>query len=74
METYSFTYSDEHGVMTSLSFIVPAVGAHIMSFHEMSRRAALAFGWAEHSVDNTFGESFDDAFVEFETSSHLVRE
>ena len=60
LETYSFTYSIEHGVMTSLSFTVPAVGAHIMSFHEMSRRAALYFGWLEQSVDNNFGEIFDD--------------
>ena len=52
--------------MTSLSFTVPAVGAHIMSFHEMSRRAALAFGWVEQNVDNTFGESFDNAMMEFE--------
>ena len=66
METYSFTHSDENGVLTSLSFTVPAVGAHIMSFHEMSRRAALAFGWVEQSVENTFGESFDDAMMEFE--------
>ena len=66
METYSFTHSNENGVMISLSFTVPAVGAHIMSFHEMSRRAALAFGWVEQSVDNTFGESFDDAMMEFE--------
>lgn len=66
METYSFTHSDENGVMTSISFTVPAVGTHIMSFHEMSRRAALAFGWVEQSVDNTFGESFDDAMMEFE--------
>lgn len=66
METYSFTHSNENGVMTSLSFTVPAVGTHIMSFHEMSRRAALAFGWVEQSVDNTFGESFDDAMMEFE--------
>ena len=66
METYSFTYSNENGVTTSLSFTVPAVGAHIMSFHEMSRRAALAFGWAEQSVENTFGKSFDDAMMEFE--------
>lgn len=66
METYSFTHSDENGVMTSISFTVPAVGTHVMSFHEMSRRAALAFGWVEHSVDSTFGESFDDAMMEFE--------
>ena len=66
METYSFTHSDENGVMTSLSFTVPAVGTFIMSFHEMSRRAALAFGWVEQNVDNTFGESFDDAMMEFE--------
>ncbi len=66
METYSFTHSDENGVMTSISFTVPAVGTHIMSFHEMSRRAALAFGWVEQSVENTFGESFDDAMMEFE--------
>ena len=66
METYSFTHSDENGVMTSISFTVPAVGAHIMSFHEMSRRAALAFGWEEHNVNNTFGESFDDEMMEFE--------
>ena len=66
METYSFTYSNENGVMTSISFTVPAVGTHVMSFHEMSRRAALAFGWVEQSVDNTFGESFDDAMMEFE--------
>lgn len=66
METYSFTHSDEHGVMTSLSFTVPATGTLIMSFHEMSRRAALAFGWVEQNVDNTFGESFDDAMMEFE--------
>ena len=66
METYSFTHSDENGVMTSLSFTVPATGTLIMSFHEMSRRAALAFGWVEQNVDNTFGESFDDAMMEFE--------
>lgn len=66
LETYSFTYSDEHGVMTSLSFTVPAVGAHIMSFHEMSRRAALAFSWSEQGVNDTFGESFTDAMKEFE--------
>lgn len=66
LETYSFTYSNEHGVMTSLSFTVPAVGTLIMSFHEMSRRAALAFGWVEQSVENTFGESFDDAMMEFD--------
>ena len=66
METYSFTHSDENGVMTSLSFTVPAVGTLIMSFHEMSRRAALAFGWVEQNVDNTFGESFDNAMMEFE--------
>ena len=65
METYSFTHSDENGVMTSISFTVPAVGTLIMSFHEMSRRAALAFGWVEQNVDNTFGESFDDAMMEF---------
>lgn len=51
--------------MTSISFTVPAVGTLIMSFHEMSRRAALAFGWVEQNVDNTFGESFDDAMMEF---------
>ena len=66
MEIYSFTHSDENGVMTSLSFTVPATGTLIMSFHEMSRRAALAFGWVEQNVDNTFGESFDDAMMEFE--------
>ena len=66
METYSFTHSDENGVMTSISFTVPAVGTLIMSFHEMSRRAALAFGWVEQNVDNTFGGSFDDAMMEFE--------
>lgn len=66
METYSFTHSDENGVMTSLSFTVPATGTLIMSFHEMSRRAALAFGWVEQNVDNTFGESFDSAMMEFE--------
>lgn len=66
METYSFTHSDEHGVMTSISFTVPAVGTLIMLFHEMSRRAALAFSWVEQNVDNTFGESFDDAMMEFE--------
>lgn len=66
METYSFTHSDENGIMTSISFTVPATGTLIMSFHEMSRRAALAFGWVEQNVDNTFGESFDDAMMEFE--------
>lgn len=66
LETYSFTHSDENGIMISLSFTVPATGTLIMSFHEMSRRAALAFGWVEQNVDNTFGEGFDDAMMEFE--------
>lgn len=66
METYSFTHSDEHGVMTSLSFTVPAVGTHISSFHRMCCSFAAALGYCEKSIEEYFGETCDDSFAEFE--------
>ena len=66
METYSFTYSDEHDVMISLSFTIPTINTHIMSFHEMSQRAALAFGCTAQNINDTFGENFNDSMMEFE--------
>ena len=73
METYSFSHSDENGVMTSVSFTVPATGTHISSFHRMCCSFAAAVGYAEKSIEAYFGEISDEAFEEFETNSHLVR-
>ena len=69
MENYSFTHTDENGVMTSLSFTVPeSGGVHISSIHRMCYTFALALGYAEKSVEEYFGEISDESFVEFETN------
>ena len=69
MENYSFTHTDENGVMTSLSFTVPeSGGVHISSIHRMCYTFTLALGYAEKSVEKYFGEISDESFVEFETN------
>lgn len=69
MENYSFTHTDENGVMMSLSFTVPkSDGVHISSIHSMCYTFALALGYAEKSVEEYFGEISDESFVEFETN------
>ena len=69
MENYSFTHTDENGVMTSLSFTVPeSGGVHISSIHGMCYTFALALGYAEKSVEEYFGEISDESFTEFETN------
>ena len=66
LETYSFTHSDENGIMTSVSFTVPSAGTHISSFHHMCCSFAAAIGYCEKSVEEYFGETSDIAFTEFE--------
>ena len=68
MENYSFTHTDENGVMTSLSFTVPeSGGVHISSIHRMCYTFALALGYVEDSVEEYFGATSDESFSEFET-------
>ena len=64
-ETYTFTHSNEDGVLTSLNFTVPAVGVTISTFHSMCRKFAYALGYAEASINEWFGEDGDESFIEF---------
>lgn len=64
-ESYNFSHSNEDGVMTSLSFVVPSVGMRIETFHSMCRKFASALGYAEKSIDEWFGEDGDESFTEF---------
>ena len=64
-ETYTFTHSNEDGVLTSLNFTVPAVGVTISTFHSMCRKFAYALGYAETSINEWFGDDGDESFTEF---------
>lgn len=63
VETYSFNHFDADGIMTTISFTVPAEGTRISTLHAMCRRFALALGYTERSVDEYFGE--EEGFIEF---------
>lgn len=65
LETYTFTHSNEDGVLTSLNFTVPAVGVTISTFHSMCRKFAYALGYAEASINEWFGDDGDESFIEF---------
>ena len=54
VETYSFNHFDADGIMTTISFTVPAEGTRISTLHAMCRRFAPALGYAEGSVDEYF--------------------
>ena len=64
-ETYEFTHYNEDDVVTTLSFIVPANGLTIETFHSMCRKFAYSLGYAEKSIDKWFGEDGDESFTEF---------
>lgn len=64
-ESYNFSHSNEDGVMTSLSFVVPSVDVTIETFHSMCRKFAYALGYAGKSIDEWFGEEGDESFTEF---------
>ena len=64
-ETYTFTHSNEDGVLTSLNFTVPSVGMRIETFHSMCRKFAYALGYFETSINEWFGEDGDESFTEF---------
>ena len=70
MENYSFTHTDENGVMMSLSFTVPkSDGVHISSIHRMCYTFAQALSYAEASVEEYFGSISPEAFDEFDTEA-----
>lgn len=64
METFSFNHSFGN-VNTNVSFVVPGDGTTIETFAEMCSRAAKAFGYTEHCIEN-YIVSGNDAFMEFD--------
>lgn len=64
-ESYGFSHSNEDGVMTTINFVVPAVGVTISTFHSMCRKFAYALGYTETNINEWFGEDGDDSFTEF---------
>ena len=64
-ESYGFSHSNEDGVMTTINFVVPAVGVTISTFHSMCRKFAYTLGYAESSINEWFGDDGDDSFTEF---------
>ena len=64
-ETYTFSYSDEDNVVTTLTFTVPAVGTHIATLHDMCVKFAQACGYANKSIEEYFGDNWDESFEEF---------
>lgn len=51
METYTFSATDDTGIITTVSFTLSAEGLTIGGFAELCGRAALAFGYAEKNVN-----------------------
>ena len=64
-ETYTFSHSNEDNVVTTLTFTVPAVGTHIATFHDMCVKFAQACGYANKSIEEYFGDNWDESFEEF---------
>lgn len=63
-ESYTFTHANQDGVIISLNFSVPPVGAHISTFHDMCKRFASAVGYSEKTIEEWFGES-GESFTEY---------
>lgn len=63
-ESYTFTHANQDGVIVSLNFSVPPVGAHISTFHDMCKRFASAVGYSEKTIEEWFGES-GESFTEY---------
>lgn len=57
-EIYSFSMN-ENDLNETLTFAVPAEKMSMATFSEMCRRAALAFGFTEDSVDESIPYDFD---------------
>lgn len=51
-EVYSFSMHED-GVDETVTFVVPIEKISMATFSEMCRRAALAFGYTEASVDES---------------------
>ena len=61
---YDFSFNNEEGITTSLSFVVPS-DCTIQTFCDMCRKFALALGYTEETVDKYLGEYYDEAFIEY---------
>ena len=64
-QIYTFSHHDAYsGVSTTLTFTCPS-DVTADTFAYMSSRAAAAFGYTDHNIDNCFHYS-DDIFAEFD--------
>ena len=66
MEHFSFTHTDSNDITITVNFVMPSDGTTIWSYHDMCKRAALAFSYCDKNVEETFGETCDDSFMEFD--------
>lgn len=64
IESFSFS-NTSNGVTTTLTFQGRTEGTTAFTFQDMCKRAAQAFGYGESSIEEVFGESSDDSFMEF---------
>lgn len=57
---YSFSYIDEDGTNTSLSFSIDTDKMNLYKFHDMCKRFALALTYSPEQVEEIFGETIYD--------------
>lgn len=57
---YSFSYIDEDGTNTNLSFSIDSDNMNIYKLHDMCKRFALALTYSLEQVEELFGETIYD--------------
>lgn len=63
-EFFSFSNTSD-GVTTTVSFSGSTEGTTVYTFQDMCKRAAMAFGYMDSSVEDAFGETNGESFAEF---------
>lgn len=68
-EFFSFS-NTSGGVTTTISFSGSSEGTTVYTFQDMCKRAAMAFGYADNSIEEAFGETSGESFSEFYDNDH----